>query len=551
MTGLHPAVVGPYGSLRVIAIVAVLMLQSCAPSTGLASPLGAPADVVQPETAATITATAGPPAPTPQATATYASYGPEQTSFPADINPLTGQRIVDPSLLKVPAVLVSISHFPATGRPQAGFSFAPFVYEFSITGGESRMLTAFYGQWPAPEVPTAGDCEVRKGIFQQTGILLGNRAWLDADGNGRQDPGEEGIPGLCVELYDTMGSVLDRTTTDTNGMFGFNVAAGRSYIVHFSKPSYLDFTKPNVGGENGDSDADPLTGDTSPIQASQDDRTWDAGFRSTGTALAPSMAHAQDPKAVVGPVRSGRLLYAYLGTSYQDSCLIYAFASPEVLSKLPRCSFAQHEVAGGGEMYGIDRLKAVAEDNMRHTASRPFNYSSNLYSEAPAKAGSPALQVNVFFGNLNQSGWTYDPLYQAYLRYVDTADPNARGVLHADVDRLTGRQIHFENLVVLMADTDVVSRTNIDIHLDEGNSGPGMLFRDGQAFPITWSARAGDYERRTGFRRPIQFLNQDGSPAALRPGHTWVIIMSSFSTVAAEGAGVYAARYEAPAGEAR
>ena len=39
----------------------------------------------------------------------------------------------DPSQLNIPAVLVSTSHFPPQARPQAGFSFAPFVYEYFIT----------------------------------------------------------------------------------------------------------------------------------------------------------------------------------------------------------------------------------------------------------------------------------------------------------------------------------------------------------------------------------------------------------------------------------
>jgi hypothetical protein len=183
-------------------------------------------------------------------------------------------------------------------------------------------------------------------------------------------------------------------------------------------------------------------------------------------------------------------------------------------------------------------------------ANRPFDYSSNVYSEVPPPGGVPASQLGVFFGNLNQSGWTYDPLYQAYLRYVDSADPNARGVLHADVDRLTGRQLHFENVIVVMADTDVITSTNIDIHLDEGNTGPGMLFRNGRGFPITWSTRAGKYEKTTGLRRPIQYLNPDGSPAPLKPGHTWVIVVTPYSVLQPQPDGVYSIRYGAPAGEA-
>ena len=102
-----------------------------------------------------------------------------------------------------------------------------------------------------------------------------------------------------------------------------------------------------------------------------------------------------------------------------------------------------------------------------------------------------------------------------------------------------------------MADTDVVSSTNIDIRLDEGNTGRGLLFRGGKAIPITWSTRAGEYEKTTGLRRPIRFLLSDGSPAALKPGHTWVIIVTPYSQVESQVDGSFLVRYGAPEGEAR
>ena len=124
-------------------------------------------------------------------------------------------------------------------------------------------------------------------------------------------------------------------------------------------------------------------------------------------------------------------------------------------------------------------------------------------------------------------------------------------MLHPEVDRLTGRQLHFENVIVIMADIEVVSRTNLDIHLDPGNDGPAKLFRNGQQFSITWSTHGGEYEDQTGLLKPIRFLNPDGSPAALRPGHTWVIIVTPFSSIEPQGAGSYMVRYGPPAGEAQ
>jgi hypothetical protein len=244
------------------------------------------------------------------------------------------------------------------------------------------------------------------------------------------------------------------------------------------------------------------------------------------------------------------LLYGYIANFFTDSCLIDAFASSEVLSQIPHCSFVTHEIEGGGSMLSIDRFKSIALENQRKTY-QTMNYASNLYTNQLPSGGAPGQQVNIFYSFLNQSGWTYDPLYQSYLRYVDNADKNTAGILHSDVDRLTGRQIHVENVIVLMADTDVVSPTNIDIHLDVGNQNYAFLFRDGEMFKIKWSTLTGDYEKQTGLRRPIQFLNMDGSPAALKPGHTWIIIVTPFSLVQEQSSGVYLVRYAAPQGEAR
>src|SRR5512140_2333464 len=148
-----------------------------------------------------------------------ATGSPAPTPDTEVINPLTGLPVKDPSLLQIPATLLSISHFPVTARPQAGLSFAPYVWEIYITEGATRFLTTFYGQWPAPEVPITGNCEVRKEIFTQTNLLIGNLVWDDANQNGIQDAWENGIGGVCVNIYDSNRHVLQQTTTDTNGYY--------------------------------------------------------------------------------------------------------------------------------------------------------------------------------------------------------------------------------------------------------------------------------------------------------------------------------------------
>jgi Ni,Fe-hydrogenase III small subunit len=525
--------------------VLMLIFQACAASGGTATesaPIMAGTQTVIP--AATLVSELT-PIPMKQSLAPPSSFGPDQEDFPKNYNPLSGQPVEDPQLLQIPAMLISVSHFPPVARPQAGLSFAPWVFEFYITEGATRFLSVFHGAYPEPEIPVTGDCKIRKGVFTQIreAQILGNQVWYDENKNGRQESYEKGIGGVCVNLYDEASQLIESTTTDTNGYYGFNVQPAK-YTVEFILPEWLNFTTQNVGDDNADSDADQLSGQAdADVQSTQ--LYLDAGLIPS-EQLFPTPSKSM-PLAEVGPIRSGRLLYADIAGFFQDSCLIYAFASKEVLSELPQCSMVTHEDAGGGSMMSLERMQAIAVDNKNHTRGG-FNYANNLFTETMPKGGVPANQINVYVALLNQSGWTYDPLYGSWLRFIDNADNETAGQLHADTDRLTGRQLHFENFIFLFAEVDVISPTNLDIHLEQGDGGPALLFRDGLKYEIRWSTKAGEYEKTTGERRPMQFLNPDGSPAELKPGSTWIFVASPYSIVSDEGNNVWKLRYYAPAG---
>jgi hypothetical protein len=526
--------------------ITLLILFACSSTGGTATESAPPESQAASIPSATLTPELT-PIPMRQSLATPASFGPDQEDFPTGYNPLSGQPVEDPSLLQIPALLISVSHFPPVARPQAGLSFAPWVFEYYITEGATRFLSVFHGAYPEPEIPVTGNCEIRKVPFTQTLQILGNRVWLDENKNGRQESYEPGVGGICVNLFDQASQLIESTTTDTNGYYGFNVEPG-AYSVEFILPEWLEFTSQNVEDENGDSDVDPLTGRIqAQIERFATSFYLDAGLIPSESLIPTPGESAKMPPAEIGPIRSGRLVYADIAGFFQDSCLIYAFASEEVLEKLPQCSMVAHEDAGGGSMMSLERMQAIAEDNMRH-AHRGFNYSSNLFTEEAPGGGAPAKQINVYVAELNQSGWTYDPLYGSWLRFVDNADIATAGQLHADTDRLTGRQLHFENFVVIFAEVDVISPTNLDIHLEQGDQGPALLFRDGMRYEIKWSTKAGEYEKKSGQRRPMQFQNPDGSPAELKPGSTWIFVASPYSVVSDEGSGVWKLRYYAPAG---
>lgn len=465
----------------------------------------------------------------------------QPTPVPSGYNPLTGLFVEDPALLEFPAVLVSISHFPVDARPQAGLSFAPYVFEIYITEGATRFLTTFYGQFPAPEVPVLGNCEVRRERFTQTGLILGNRVWRDSNGNHLQDAWENGIGGVCVNLYDSAGTLVQQTATDSNGYYGFNVEAG-DYTLEFLKPPGMEFVQKNAGEEKTDSDADPATGRTDPLDVNASLLDQDAGLLPLN--LPPPTSDL--PPAKVGPVRSGRMVYRHIAAFFPDSCLIYAFASPEVLEHLPQCAFVEHDVQGGGYMLEIEKMVQLAKDSR---TDQNVDYTSNMYSVNPPEGGAPAAKLHVYIAWLNQSAWYYDPLYQSWWRYVDYADQGTPGEVHAEVDRLTRRQLHFENVIVLFAQHEVISPTNLEIRMEQDWLGDALLFRDGQMYRIRWSTVATEEELQSGRRRPIRFLQlDDQTPFPLKPGRTWILVVTPETSVTERSAGEWYLQFVQPAG---
>jgi hypothetical protein len=388
--------------------------------------------------------------------------------------------------------------------------------------------------------------------FQQEGILLGNRVWLDKNADGTQSPEETGVGGVCVNLYAADEELVQETSTDSNGYFGFNVEPG-SYTLEFIKPEGWEFTEANVGYEETDSDAGQATGRTEAVQVDSDVRLWDAGLvpptpfgDDAGTMPLIEPDPADLPPAQVGPIRSARLIHIHLVNFLQNSCLIYAGATDEIEQDIPACATVfQRGTGGRGSMLEISRMVAISEENTRNKGS-VFNYANNLFTEDIPSGGKPVTQVDMFFSQLNQSRWVYDPAYQGWLRYVDNTSEQTE--FHVDTDRLSGRQIYFENLIVLFVEHELLAPLIIDMYLQQGEQGFGFAFRDGQVYELKWSTASGEYEQKTGFRRPIAFLDKAGNPFPLRPGRSWIIIATPYSGYAESEPGNWMFRIYAPPG---
>ncbi len=111
-------------------------------------------------------------------------------------------------------------------------------------------------------------------------VTIGNFVWNDLNGNGVQDVGEPGIPGVVLNLSgeDGLGNPVTATsTTDGTGYYQFTQAPG-TYSVSVAAPGGYVATAAGQGTAGTDSNVSPS--DTEPVELASggSDQTIDFGF---------------------------------------------------------------------------------------------------------------------------------------------------------------------------------------------------------------------------------------------------------------------------------
>ena len=107
-------------------------------------------------------------------------------------------------------------------------------------------------------------------------LLLGDFVWEDLNGDGQQDTGEPGIPGVTVSLTWPNGTTVV-TTTNADGFYHFTqLQPNTIYTVTFGTPTGYTPTTANSGADATDSD--PVQGQVIVPLGNSDDLTIDAGF---------------------------------------------------------------------------------------------------------------------------------------------------------------------------------------------------------------------------------------------------------------------------------
>ena len=485
--------------------------------------------------------------PTPQPHLQTQDYGIELEDFPANVNPLTAHEVSEPALLDLPAVLISISNIPDTARPQAGIGTASWIFEYYIGEAATRFLGVFYGEYPRRVANVTGDCPVNAEIFVPGELWVGNRVWLDENENGRQDDWELGIGGICVHLY-AGDEKIASTATNSNGYYAFNLPNPGNYTIQFEIPAEYQMTATNLGYEELDSD-----GQTLSVQIDSTDTNVDLGLILLEIpALTPTPVVTGTPAGwylpsedYVGPIRSGRLTYAHINAMFYNSCLIFASAAPDILAQLDPCwlIYGVDKTTPNSGLLTVEKMRELAETQALN--EKKPNYSGNFFSEnKPNLESDPATYLRVYYHPYLQAAWKYDPISKSYLRYTDSMD--GTGILHPATDRLTGRQQAFENVIILQAKHDVYRHNQLDINLRAGQAGFAWWLRDGEIMRVRWATDNREWEKTSGIRRPLHFIDANGDPISLRPGHTWIHLMTPMSYLENLGTGEWQINFVQP-----
>jgi hypothetical protein len=229
---------------------------------------------------------------------------------------------------------------------------------------------------------------------------------------------------------------------------------------------------------------------------------------------------------------------------FPNSCLVYASAAWDIGERLDACEivYGVDKTTPNSALLPVARLKELAQDSLN--PRQPVNYSGNLFSDSVPQGGQPASAIQVFYHSYTQSAWQYDPISGTYLRWTDLADGN--GSLIPATDRLTQRQMSFENVIVIFAEHNRFRHNQLEINFRLGQKNIAYLFRDGQAFKIRWSTENRAWEKETGLVRPMHFVDSQGNLIPLRPGRTWLHLVTPFSSVTDQGDGSWLVQFVQP-----
>ncbi len=161
------------------------------------------------------------------------------------------------------------------------------------------------------------------------------------------------------------------------------------------------------------------------------------------------------------------------------------------------------------------------------------------FSEEPPPNGQPGNRLLVQYAEINRGEWQYDATSGRYLRWIEDGNEGEPLTMIPLVDRNTGAQLGFSNVIVLSTFYIEYNRTlhNIDLWNNQGPQN-AIFFRDGQKYDGKWSV--------SDRSQPFEFKQLDGSPMPLKPGNTWIVLAGISSQISNPQGGRYELYFYTP-----
>lgn len=238
----------------------------------------------------------------------------------------------------------------------------------------------------------------------------------------------------------------------------------------------------------------------------------------------------------IGPVRSGRLVDPTITSLYQG-ILGFESAYVTIYNRILDVLGNRAINGGGGNICpaicdtGENTVISIFADSgamtdlaeQRGVINQRYPLEGMAFDSQAPDGGEEGNQVSILYSNSNRGEWRYDEETGQYLRWIEDTTSGSLEMIPL-VDRVTEEQLAFSNVVVLFAYHNELAPTMHEINLwDNATGNRAVVFRDGQAYDLTWTTPGRD--------QPIQFIDQNGDAFPFKHGNTWMAIMGLNSNV--------------------